>query len=179
MMSLYTIVLVTPALGYLCWSDYRRRLLPNAWTMGLLLAALAWRLGWGGLPLLMDGVWGCLVAACFMMLPFLLRASGGGDVKFLAACGAVTGLVRVPVLLMYTSVCGLVLALVFLLMRKATVARFKHYFLCLFWWRYDRQAARAKLPDMHSEENMVPFGIAIAAGTWLTLLASLWQGGFQ
>ena len=177
MSSLKVLIAISPVLGYLCWSDFRRHLLPNLWTVGLLAAALVWRVGYGGWTLMLDGVWAALLAGLFLFLPFLLNAGGGGDVKMLAACGAVVGLKRVPDLLFLTSVSGLLLAVVLVCFHIASARRLKHYFLCLFWWKYDRDAGRATLPSAHSRQNQIPFGIAIASGTWLTLLCQAFWGG--
>ena len=177
---LYILAIVTPWLAYLCWSDVRERRLPNVWTLGMLVCALIWRLGYGGVPLLMNGVIGGLLCGAFLLLPFLMRGAGGGDVKMLAAAGAVLGVQRIALMLFATSLAGFVLALVMLICRKADPARLKHYFLCLFWWKYDRAAGRASLPPRDSEKARVPFGVAIAAGTWLMLLyetAVMWRSG--
>ena len=167
---LVSIIISVPVLGYLCVSDFRRHVLPNAWTLGMLAVVLTWRIGYGGLSAFLDGIYGGLLGGAFMLVPFLLGAAGGGDVKLLLACGALVGLANVPALLLCTSFCGLLLALALLFAKVVSAARLKHYFLCLFWWGYDRESGRKELPPIHSEKNMVPFGIAISAGTWLTLL---------
>jgi prepilin signal peptidase PulO-like enzyme (type II secretory pathway) len=55
-------------------------------------------------------------------------------------------------------------------MRKVTAARLKHFFRSVFDWRYDRAAGRAAIPPKTDERARVPFGIAIALGTWATLV---------
>ena len=48
--------------------------------------------------------------------------------------------------------------------------RIRHYLRILFDWRYDRKKGASKLPPQTDERMRVPFGVAIAAGTVLTLL---------
>ena len=57
-----------------------------------------------------------------------------------------------------------------IIMRKVGMARLKHAMRCLFDWRYDRVAGRAALPPKEDEGNRIPFGVAIAIGTWATLI---------
>ena len=143
--------ILTPWLGYLCWSDAKHRRLPNAWTFGGLLAGICVQAGFWGMTGFCDG------------------AAGAGDLKMLAACGAFVGLRETPFLLMAVSFAGLFVAVPMLIMRKVTAARLKHAFRCLFDWRYDRAAGKAAIPPKTDERARVPFGIAIALGTWATL----------
>ena len=161
--------ILTPWLGYLCWSDAKHRRLPNAWTLGGLLAGLCVQAGFWGMTGFWDGSAAAGVCALFLLIPFLIRAAGAGDLKMLAACGAFVGLRETPFLLMAVSFSGLCVAVPMLIMRKVTAARLKHAFRCLFDWRYDRAAGKAAIPPKTDERARVPFGIAIALGTWATL----------
>ena len=111
------------------------------------------------------------VAVLFLLLPFLVRAAGAGDVKMLAACGAFLGLRSMPMFLMAVSFAGLFVALWMICRRQVTAARLKHAFRTLFDWRYDRKAGKAALPTRDDERARVPFGVAIAIGAWATLIA--------
>ncbi len=162
--------ILTPWLGYLCWSDAKRRRLPNAWTLGGLLAGLCVQAGFWGWAGFKDGLAAAGICVLFLLIPFLLRAAGAGDLKMLAACGAFVGLRETPFLLMAVSFAGLFVAVPLLLMRKVTAARLKHFFRSVFDWRYDRAAGRAAIPPKTDERARVPFGIAIALGTWATLV---------
>lgn len=157
----------------LCHEDLRHRRLPNALTLGGAAVALVWRLGAGSWPAFLSGLWGGLLSALLLFLPFLLHSAGGGDVKMLFAAGAVVGRGGVVGLLLYVSLAGLALALLFLLFGRVDRSRLVHYARCVFDWRYDRAAGLAALPPKSSEKVRVPFGIAIAAGTWLQFFIPL------
>ena len=163
-------VLLTPGLTYLCVSDIRRRTLPNAWTLGGLVIALVLAAGFGGLHGFLDSLAAAGCGVLFLILPFLLRAAGAGDVKMLAACAAFVGMRQVPFFLMAVSFSGLFVALTMIFMRQVTGARLKHAFRTLFDWRYDRKAGAAAIPKKDDERARVPFGVAIAIGTWATLI---------
>ena len=168
---IFRALLLTPWLGYLCRSDVKSRRLPNVWTLGGLAAGLFVQSVWWGWAGFKDGLAAAGVAVLFLLLPFLVRAAGAGDVKMLAACGAFLGLRSMPMFLMAVSFAGLFVALWMICRRQVTAARLKHAFRTLFDWRYDRKAGKAALPARDDERARVPFGVAIAIGTWATLIA--------
>jgi len=161
--------ILAPWLGCLCWSDAKRRSLPNVLTLGGLAAGLCVQAGFRGWSGFTDGLAAAGICALFLLVPFLLRAAGAGDLKMLAACGAFIGMREVPLFLMAVSFAGLFVAVPMLIMRKVTAARLKHALRCMFDWRYDRAAGRAAIPSKEDERARVPFGIAIAIGTMATL----------
>ena len=169
-MRLLVPLLFTLWLAALAASDARRRLLPNALTLGGAALALAGRLAAGGLPAVADGAAGGLVCALLLLLPFALGAAGGGDVKMLFAVGCYFGSVASVGALLYISLCGLALAALWALSRRGARRRLAHLARSLLDPRYDRAAGRAALPPRESADSAVPFGIAIAAGAWLALV---------
>lgn len=171
---LFILCVATPWLAVLCWYDCKYRKLPNLLTLGMVACALVWRFGYGQFPLFKDGVYGGLAAGLFLLIPFLLGGAGGGDLKMLMAAGCICGLRRVPLLLFSTAAAGFVMAVVMLVAGKADASRLKHWARCIFDWRYDRKAGRENLPPKSDEKVRLPFGVAIAIGTWLTLGLELW-----
>lgn len=166
-------IVITPWLAVLCWYDVKLRRLPNVLTVGLALGALVWRLGYGGLPMLIDGAVAGFAAALFLFIPFLLRGAGGGDVKMLMAAGCYCGLARVPMMLFYMSLAGCIMAVVMLIAGRVDSRRIKHWARCVFDWRYDRKAGAAALPPKSDERGRLPFGVAIACGIWITFIVEL------
>ena len=164
------VALPLPWLAALCASDWRSRRLPNVLTLGGLAAALVFDFGFGGVGGLVDGLEAAGVCVLFLLLPFLVRAAGAGDLKMLAACGAYAGMRLVLPFLLAVSFAGFFVALAMLLSRKVGAARMKHAFRSIFDWRYDRKAGRAALPPREDEGNRVPFGIAIAVGLEASLV---------
>ena len=169
------LALLTPWLIALCVSDVRQRRLPNLLTFGGLVVALAMAFGFGGMPALADSLMAAGCAFLFLIIPFLLRAAGAGDVKMLAAAAAFLGMRNVPFFLLATSFAGLFVAIVMVFMRQVSTARLKHAFRTLFDWRYDRKAGRAALPPKDDERARIPFGCAIAIGVWATLVMEALQ----
>ena len=83
--TVYVIVAATPWLFVLGRSDWKTRKLPNHLTLGGSAVILVCLLAAGGFPLLLNGLLGGAVAGGVLFLPFLLRAAGAGDLKFLFA----------------------------------------------------------------------------------------------
>lgn len=163
-------IILSVWLTILCYTDCRYRVLPNALTLGGALVALAVRYGVGGWTAGNVGFAGGIVCGLFLILPFILHSAGGGDVKMLFAVGCIMGLDKAAEVILFTSLAGLLLMFVMLLMGMADGRRLKHYFRCLFDWRYDRAAGKATLPPKDSDKVRVPFGVAIAVGTWATMI---------
>ena len=174
--ALVVFSLLTPYLAVLCYLDCRYRRLPNVLTLGGALVALAARYGAGGMACGNEGALGGIVCGLFLLLPFVMHAAGGGDVKMLAAVGCALGLGRVVETILFTSIAGLLLMGVFLIWGNADSSRLKHMFRSAFDWRYDRKAGRAALPPKDSERCRVPFGVAIAVGAWTALIWEMWIG---
>ena len=172
--TVYVIVAATPWLILLAVRDWKTRTLPNILTLGGAAVVALAKFGWGGLPLLLNGLLGGVVAGGVLLIPFLIRAAGAGDVKYLVAGGLLVGWPAVLPMLLLTSVFGVVLGAAMQLAGRLDGARLKHVFRCLFDWRYDRAEGRKNLPDKESERVRVPFGVAISAGIWTTLLLRLY-----
>ena len=134
-------------------------------------SGLAVRLG--GVPYLLNSLLGGIVAGALLLIPFLVRAAGAGDLKYLFAGGLLAGYPAVFPMLLLTSVFGLVLGIIMQITGRVDAARLKHFFRCACDWRYDRAEGRKNLPDRESEKVRIPFGVAISAGIWTTLLLRL------
>ncbi len=145
-------------------------MLPNGLTLGGAAVALVFRLGYGGLPLFVDGFAAAAVAGAFLLLPFLMRGAGGGDVKMLFAAGAITGWGGLFTLLWVTSLAGLAFGIAMLLTGHLDGTRLKHYLRSLWDWRYDRAAGAAGLPPKTASRYRVPFSVPITVGLVAALL---------
>lgn len=168
--TVYLFVAATPWLAVLLRQDWKTRSLPNRYTLGGSVVILVWQFAWGGLPYLLNSLAGGLIAGALLLIPFLLRAAGAGDVKFLFASGLLVGYPTVFPMLFLISGFGLLLGIVMQLSGRFDAARLKHIARCLFDWRYDRKQGRLKLPDREDEKVRIPFGVAISLGVWGTLL---------
>jgi prepilin peptidase CpaA len=152
-------------------SDWRSRRIPNWLTAGGILAGFAlntwfgeWRqaaLGFG------------LALAVYLPL-YLLRAMGGGDLKLMAAVGAITGPSIWLVIFVFTAILGGIAALVLLAFRGGMRRAFGNVLYIL------GEMIRLRAPHRGREELDVaspravtlPHGVVIAAGTLVYLAAA-------
>lgn len=155
------------ALGVAVVTDLRARRIPNLVTFsalgtGFLLNGLAFK----GEGLLMSGQ-GALLAMA-ILLPFhVLRGLGAGDVKLMAAIGALKG----PEFVLYTfawaAIFGGALALMGLLRSRRVGLAFSHLVYFRFFPRPDGTFISA---------GRLPYAPAIALGAVLVLQGVRWIG---
>lgn len=165
---LSTAVVIGLAIGA-TWFDVRERRIPNALTMTALVAAIVLRVPLGG-SAIAAGLTGAAICFGLALVLFLLGALGGGDVKMLAAAGALLGPSRLGTALLVTALVGGVMGITQILFRRRvteTMANI-HTILATFGrkslngWKGTGHGAAITLdsPDAMS----VPYGVAIAAG---------------
>lgn len=145
---------------FAAWLDFRYRKLPNVlcasvFCTGILSGLLVHDLAWVGMAALHS-----LLALVVGAALFAMRMIGAGDAKFYAAVAAWVPLTQGLVLLLYVSLAGLVLLLVWFPNRA-------------------RIAAMAPDPSLAAEFRKVPYGVAIAIGGCLTFVLSSvsWSAG--
>ncbi len=154
------------------WKDWRERRIPNLLTLpSALVGVVCWTLA-GGVRgfLLSSGAWAGGLA---LLLPFFaLGGIGAGDVKFLAAFGALGG----PVFLVETFLAGASAGLLLVLVRTAAGGR--EAFASL-WSSLMSGAFLLQSTEDRSREENVPYGMALAFGAVLALCHLVWSGGFK
>jgi prepilin peptidase CpaA len=91
--------------------------IPNWLAVSGIVAGLAWNVSSAGLPGLSRAIAGLGLGFVFYFPLFLLRALRGGDVKLLAAAGAITGPGNIVWIFLLTSVFGGVIALIYAIIR--------------------------------------------------------------
>ena len=177
MSNLPAFSLITIWLVVLGWYDCCYRRLPNYLTLGGAAVFLVIRLAFGGPGSMLNGLLGGAVGGAFLLLPFLMRGAGAGDVKMFFAVGLLAGYPVIFGIMLLTSVFGVLLGIVMLATGKADGARLKHWFYCCTRINYDRKEAARHLPEKKDEAVRIPFGAAIAAGTWCQMILSFWLAG--
>ena len=153
-------------LAALAYCDCKWRRLPNELTLpGVVLFPVLWYFI-SGVPGIWSSLLGLLIGGLFLLVPYLLRGAGAGDVKMLAAVGALSAYPGIFMTLLITSAFGLILGVVMIVAGKTDGARVIHYLRCCFDWNYDRVTGAAHLPDKKREKVRIPYGLAIAVGMW-------------
>jgi len=100
-------------------TDWRRRLIPNYITIPALAAGFLLQTAQHGLAGLKDASLGMAAAAAITIPLYLLRGLGGGDVKMMAAAGAIAGPLNFLYLFVLNAVIGGVGAVALVLYKAA------------------------------------------------------------
>jgi prepilin peptidase CpaA len=164
------LVLVALAAGFF---DLRERRVPNWLTLAALIAGIAVNLALAHRPGLWTSLEGLGLALLIYLPLYLLRGVGGGDLKLMAAIGAIVGPIHWFWIWIFTALLGGVAALVLVIAKgrlRATLANV---------WAILTSLARGRAPhlehpdlDVRRESTLrLPHGVVIAAATLIFLLA--------
>ena len=170
MLYYLTFSLITVWLTVLGWYDCYYRRLPNYLTLCGAVVFLIMRFALGGTPCFVNGLIGGVVGGAFLLLPFLMRGAGAGDVKMFLAVGCLAGYPQIFPIMIMSTLFGLLIGGVMIIRGKLDSSRVKHLIKCCCCINYDREEGRKNLPPKNNEAVRIPFGIAIAAGTWCGLV---------
>lgn len=143
--------------------------IPNILTYPACVFGLVWGLAESGGVGLLGSVWGLLLGFVPFFLLFLAGGLGGGDVKMMAAVGAVMGFEFTLTAMINSIFVGALIALLIVIWHGRGLAAL-HYLgcVCLRWFLPG--ATRPKL----EVGAQVPFGVAICFASFMGLVAS-WQ----
>lgn len=144
------------------YMDLRYRRLPNWLTFSGILLGIVYQSfieGWAGA---LDAIGGVLFAAV-LILPFMAGGMGGGDVKFLAAIGAIKGLHFGVWSALYGAVAGGLVSIAILVWQ----GRLAHEIWRCFLWFKTLAVPKSERPVLKPErkqESLFPYGVVLAIG---------------
>ena len=153
--------------------DVRYRRIPNWATLpgialGLGLNGLFF--GWHGLKT--SGL-GLLVGFGALLVLFVLGWMGGGDVKLMAAVGALKGYPFVVSALFYSLIVALVIGVAMLIWNRKTLRTLKNMFYVI-GSRVSRLVPKQNIDREQTQK--IPFGLAIVLGTiWAMIAGYAWS----
>ena len=144
-------------LAFACYGEIKARRIPNWLTLGSMVLGLGAALIDGGGEGLVDSVLGLAVAGG-LFLPFcLLGVVGGGDMKLMAAVGAITGWPMVLRVLCNTCVAGGLIAVAIMAWNGVLLTTLANAFRIMVGMQ--RRSKGLRNPPM------VPYALAITIGT--------------
>ena len=155
--------------------DVQQHRIPNWLTypgiaLGLALRAVFF--GWKGLASALEG---CLLAGGIMLVFYLVRAMGAGDVKLMAALGSIVGPQHAVVVLLATAIFGGLLGIAYAIYRGRIGSTLKNVGSVL---RFHAWAGLQAHPDLNLDNPAalrMPYGLAIALGTLYAFAAVWWR----
>ena len=148
------------------WTDIRRGKIYDWLTLPAIFLGLALSVVEGGIgPLLLRSLLGALLAGGVFWVFYLFNAVGGGDVKLMAAVGALMGLGFTISALLVISLVGAFMAVLAMTFRRRLKAGLKESFKTMFFVRKRRTD--------ESERMVIPYGVAIASGSLITWVLTI------
>jgi prepilin peptidase CpaA len=151
--------------------DVKTRRIPNKLSVPCLMAGLLlhyFAQGWAGLG---SSLAAAAIAFGIFLLFFLAGGMGGGDVKLIAAVGALAGLHMLPGILVATALIGGALAIGMVMMRGQMGVTLRNMASIA---GHHAEHGLSPHPTLHVRNEAtlrLPYGVAIAAG----VLVGCWQ----
>ena len=165
MQELILIGVLVVALGY----DLKHHRVPNILTASALLLGLGLHLSMQGLEGLLLSVAGC-VTGLLLFLPFYIRQGmGAGDVKLMAAIGALVAVPNIFYVAAGTLISGALVALFILLLRGGIAQYLGRYFQMMKTLAVCGQLVYLSPEAGSASVSRFPYVTAIAAGTVLMM----------
>lgn len=150
------------------WIDHRHGRIPNRLTYAFLAAGLALALATGGLVELGNSLLGMLAAAVLFLVAFAAGSCGGGDVKLMAALGAILGLPQAVDLTLAALIVGGILAVIAMVRRLDPMWLVQT--ISVFFMLMPAGLKSAVLSLAPAERRSVRFAPAVALGLFWCLL---------
>ena len=150
-------------------TDVKSRRVPNLLTAPAIVAGLALHSaldGWRGLEYSLFA--GLICGGIFFVL-FLTGGMGGGDVKLIAAVGCLAGIAHIQFILIFTGLAGGVMALVLIAKRRRFRETFTNVGSLVIHHRIHGLEPHPQINVMNDSALRLPYALAIAAGTAITL----------
>ena len=160
-MFVYTVLSITLLISLI--TDVRKRKILNIVTLPVILIGLVYytsTLGWEGF--LFSGK-GFLVGIALLLVPYLLGGMGAGDVKLMAAIGALTGTMFTLHAFVYIALIGGIISLVLIVKNRGFRNSIKSFFFTLLFLR--SSLGSLKLSANKESSILFPYGVPIVIGT--------------
>ena len=157
------IVFASLFLFSICVTDTLYSKIPNLFTLLLTLCGFAWHAWLAGPAGLLTALWGLLAGFALLLVPYLLGGMGAGDVKALAALGALLGAGPIFQVFLYMALAGGLMAVLHYACNRNLLEQCRELLRSLRLFCYTRDWQVVK-PDPRSETLRFPYAAAITFG---------------
>lgn len=183
-----TINVVLIVLLILCsFEDARKKIIPNKYTIPALLAGFVLMTMNNGLDGLKDSLQGFLLGFLIFLLPFIFGLMGAGDVKLLAAIGALKGLTFTAYSLLASGLAGGIMVIIYAIYKRQLLKTIINMFGIIIkplakgiYLNSGNKLAEKTYNYFEKAKNehdnlYIPYAIPIAVGTIGVLASSLFN----
>jgi len=154
-------------LGICLFTDLKSRKIYNKVLLPVLFIALVIQIfskGWSGFS---SSLLGLTVGFLILLIPYMMKGMGAGDVKLMAVIGAIQGPLFILATAVYMAVIGGVIALLLILFRLIKSKQWLSLFHRNSLMTYGMKLAVVR---SHSSNQTLPYGVAIAGGALCTMI---------
>jgi prepilin peptidase CpaA len=164
--------------------DAKERKIPNKITFTGILIGILFNFIIGGWMGLLQSIIGMFAGLAIFFLPFIMGGMGAGDVKLMGAIGALMGWKFSLLTALYSALVGGAMVVVYLLytgklrdyIKKMVLSLIRLLFHFVNQLRYNEKIDRLQQSFTKNGQEYkkiyIPYGVAIAGGTVLVLVAS-------
>ncbi len=162
-------------------TDLKEQRIPNRLVFPVMFLALLWHGLQDGFEGLAFFALGWLAGVLVFIFPFIIGAMGAGDVKLMAALGALMGWRFILVTAVYASIAGLFIALYIIIRKKNWLTKPISYLphnlsvllakILLMKAQDNRAETNLDNASVNTkkEKTMIPYGLSIAIGVFIVL----------
>jgi prepilin peptidase CpaA len=158
-----SILMASLFLLLICTTDTLYAKIPNLFIVVLTLCGFGLHVWLEGVAGLWTALLGLLVGFILLLIPYLLGGMGAGDVKALAALGALLGAGTILQVALYMSLAGGLMSVLHYMCNRNLLAQCRAGWNSLTVFLYTRDIKILK-PDSNSESLRFPYAAAIAFG---------------
>lgn len=163
-------VLLFLIIGACVYWDLKYRRIPNFVTLPTILIGPVLHVIFLGLPGLKSSLIGLLLGLAILIIPFALGGMGGGDVKFLAAVGAIKGNPFILDAAIYSAFAGGAMAICLLLYKGQLFALLKKWVFAIVDVFAPDVVPMQHVDTKGLDNQVLPYGVAIGIGTIVALI---------
>ena len=147
----------------ICATDTLYAKIPNLFVLTLTLCGFSLHVWLAGFAGLWTALFGLLVGFILLLIPYLLGGMGAGDVKALAALGALLGAETILQVALYMFLAGGLMSILHYLCNRNLLAQCRAGMNSLTAFLYTRDIKILK-PNSNNESLRFPYAAAIAFG---------------
>lgn len=154
-------------LGICLFTDLKSRKIYNKVLLPALFLALIIQIfsnGWSGL---LSSLVGLIVGFLILLIPYMMKGMGAGDVKLMAVIGAIQGPLFIITTAVYMAFIGGFVALLLILFRLIKTKQWLSLFHRNSLMTYGMKLAVVR---SHSSNQTLPYAVAIVGGALCTLI---------
>ena len=143
--------------------DIRERRIPNWLSLSGVLGGISLNSLTGGVDGLLLGLLGVVTGFFLLFFAYLLGGMGAGDVKLMAAIGALTGPVFVLESFIYIALIGGAIGLILIMKKRGIWKSIKAFLFTITYMR--SEIGTIVIKEDKQSSTSFPYGAAIVAGT--------------